>query len=81
MAKPFADSIAGEWPDAAASSREIGCHEAALALADTGDEKALRQALVELQALGASPAGQIAGRKAARAGRPPSAAQASTSDA
>jgi len=44
--------------------RERGCpYEAALALADAGDPAALRQALEELQAMGAAPAAAIVARK------------------
>ena len=53
-AVPYALSIAGEWARAAAWWTEIRCpYEAALALADADDVDALRQALAELQALGA----------------------------
>ena len=63
-AEPYASSIAGEWEKAAALWREIGCpYEAALALADGGDETALRRALDELQALGARPATAIVARR------------------
>jgi DNA-binding CsgD family transcriptional regulator len=61
---PWASSIAGEWEKAAAVWREIGCpYEAALALADSNDEEAMRQALDELQALGAAPAAAIVARR------------------
>jgi DNA-binding CsgD family transcriptional regulator len=62
--EPFASSIAGEATKAAALWREIGCpYEAALALADSDDEDSLRQALDELQALGAAPAAAIVARR------------------
>ncbi|MGN6799495.1 MAG: ATP-binding protein [Gaiellaceae bacterium] len=49
--------LAGEPAAAAARWAEIGCpYEAAVALADSGDEAALRQAVDELQRLGASAA-------------------------
>jgi DNA-binding CsgD family transcriptional regulator/tetratricopeptide (TPR) repeat protein len=63
-ADPFASSIAGEWKQAAALWREIGCpYEAALALADSDEEDALRRALDELRALGAAPAAAIVARR------------------
>jgi DNA-binding CsgD family transcriptional regulator/tetratricopeptide (TPR) repeat protein len=70
-AEPYALSIAGEWRRAAERWREIGCpYEAALALADANDVDALRQALVELQALGArGPAAIVARRLRARGAR------------
>ena len=44
--------------------RDVGCpYHAALALADADDEGALRQALGELQALGARPAAAIVTRR------------------
>jgi DNA-binding NarL/FixJ family response regulator len=56
--------MAGDWRGAARLWREIGCpYEAALALADGDDEDALRQALEELQALGAAPAAAIVARR------------------
>jgi DNA-binding CsgD family transcriptional regulator len=56
--------LSGDWSRAADTWRERGCHyEAALALADSGDPGALRQALDELQALGARPAAAIAARR------------------
>jgi DNA-binding CsgD family transcriptional regulator len=64
VAEPFASSIAGEWRRAAAAWRKIGCpYDAALALADSDDEQALRPALDELQALGAAPAAAIVARR------------------
>jgi DNA-binding CsgD family transcriptional regulator/tetratricopeptide (TPR) repeat protein len=54
IAEPYALQLAGEWARAAALWRELGFpYEAALALADADDEEPLRQALEELQALGA----------------------------
>jgi DNA-binding CsgD family transcriptional regulator len=56
--------IAGEWEQAAQLWRDKGCrYEAALALADTNQETALRQALGELQALSARPAAAIVARR------------------
>ena len=61
---PHALQIAGEWKLAAEAWRELGCpYEAALALADGDSEAALRQALDELGALGASPAAALVARR------------------
>ena len=63
-AEPFAMSIRGEWAQAADLWRAMGCpYEAALALSDADDEDSLRQALDELQALGARPAAAIVARR------------------
>jgi len=62
--EPYSYQIAGDWARAASYWRENGCrYEAALALADSRDGKALRQALDELQALGARPAAAIVARR------------------
>jgi DNA-binding NarL/FixJ family response regulator len=54
----------GEWDRAARLWRELGCpYDAALALSDSDEPEALRQALDELQALGARPAAAIAARR------------------
>jgi DNA-binding CsgD family transcriptional regulator/tetratricopeptide (TPR) repeat protein len=61
---PYALEMAGQPARAAASWARIGCpYESALALADGGDEPALRQALTELQRLGARPAVGIVTRR------------------
>jgi DNA-binding CsgD family transcriptional regulator len=63
-AEPYGLSIAGEWGHAVDRWRKIGCpYEAALALADADDVDALRQALSELQALGARRAAAIVARQ------------------
>jgi DNA-binding CsgD family transcriptional regulator len=63
-AEPYGLSIAGDWAQAAERWREIGCpYEAALALADADDEAALRQAMDELQQLGARPAAAFVARR------------------
>jgi DNA-binding CsgD family transcriptional regulator/tetratricopeptide (TPR) repeat protein len=63
-AEPYALSIAGEWSDAARLWREIGCpYEAALALGDADDDVPLRQALAQLQGLGARAAAAIVARR------------------
>jgi DNA-binding CsgD family transcriptional regulator len=62
--EPYALSIRGEWARAADLWRVMGCpYEAALALSDADDEDSLRQALDELQALGARPAAAIVARR------------------
>jgi DNA-binding CsgD family transcriptional regulator/tetratricopeptide (TPR) repeat protein len=62
--EPYSYQIAGHWARAASYWRENGCrYQAALALADSHDGKAQRQALDELQALGARPAAAIVARR------------------
>jgi DNA-binding CsgD family transcriptional regulator/tetratricopeptide (TPR) repeat protein len=62
--EPYTHQIAGDWARAARYWRENGCrYQAALALADSHDGTALRQALDELQALGARPAAAIVARR------------------
>ncbi len=70
-AEPYAFSIVGEWRRAGERWRELGCpYEAALALADGEDVDALRQALAEMQALGARrPAAIVTRRLRARGAR------------
>ncbi len=64
VAEPYRLSIAGEWASAAELWSDIGCpYEAALALGDADDDAALRQALDELQTLGARPAAAIVARR------------------
>ena len=63
-AEPYARQISGDWQRAAELWQEIGCpYEAALALAEADDQKALRRALNDLQRLGASPAAAIVARR------------------
>ena len=63
-AEPYALQIAGEWKRAAELWTAIGSpYEAALALGDADDEDALRQALDQLQRLGARPAAAIVARR------------------
>ena len=62
--EPYSYEIAGDWDRAASYWRESGCrYQAALALGDSHDGKAMRQALDELQALGARPAAAIIARR------------------
>jgi DNA-binding CsgD family transcriptional regulator/tetratricopeptide (TPR) repeat protein len=63
-AEPYSLSIVGEWARAAERWRTIGCpYEAALALAESDDQLAVRQSIVELQQLGARPAAAIVARR------------------
>lgn len=63
-AGPYALELAGEWKQAAEAWTSLGCpYEAALAFAETGDEKLLRHALDELQRLGALPASRLVTRR------------------
>jgi DNA-binding CsgD family transcriptional regulator/tetratricopeptide (TPR) repeat protein len=60
---PYTLEMAGEWARAAEAWATSGCpYESALALASSGDDDALRQALTELQQLGARPAAAIVTR-------------------
>jgi pimeloyl-ACP methyl ester carboxylesterase/DNA-binding CsgD family transcriptional regulator len=55
--EPFALQISGQWKEAAARWRAMGCpYESASALADSDDEADLRYALAEFNRLGAIPA-------------------------
>jgi DNA-binding CsgD family transcriptional regulator len=61
---PFELQLRGDPAGAAAAWRDAGCpYEAALALAESEDEAALRTALDELQRLGARPAAAIVARR------------------
>ena len=63
-AEPFSMQLAGRFSEAAAHWRALGCpYEAAQALADSGDETALRQAFTEFQRLGAYPAAAAVSRR------------------
>ena len=64
LAEPYRLSITGDWALAAEQWRRIGCpYEAALALGGADEEAPLRQALDELQELGARPAAAILARR------------------
>jgi DNA-binding CsgD family transcriptional regulator len=66
---PYALEMTGEWARAAGSWALAGCpYESALALASAGDEPTLRQALAELQRLGARPAVGIVTRRLRKRG-------------
>jgi DNA-binding CsgD family transcriptional regulator len=62
--EPFALELAGEYERAAASWTALGCpYEAAVALAQAGDEATLRRAFTALNALGATAAATAVGRR------------------
>jgi DNA-binding NarL/FixJ family response regulator len=64
VAEPYWLSIVGDWQTAVERWGELGCpYEAALALADGGEEAAMRRALEDLQGLGARPAAAIVARR------------------
>jgi DNA-binding CsgD family transcriptional regulator/tetratricopeptide (TPR) repeat protein len=64
LPSPFAAQVQGDWLLAADLWRQLHCpYEAALALADSDDPGAMRQALLELQRLGARPAAAIVARR------------------
>jgi DNA-binding CsgD family transcriptional regulator len=61
---PHALELADEWSGAAAGWRDLGCpYEAALASASSGDDAAMRQALDQLQQMGAAAAAAIVARR------------------
>jgi DNA-binding CsgD family transcriptional regulator len=63
-AEPYPQMMTGAWQRAATRWREIGCpYEAALALAQSDDEEALRQALAAFRELGARPMAALVTRK------------------
>jgi DNA-binding CsgD family transcriptional regulator/tetratricopeptide (TPR) repeat protein len=63
-AEPYELSIAGAWREATELWREIGCpYEAALAMAESDGDVAVRQSVDELQQLGARPAAAIVARR------------------
>jgi DNA-binding CsgD family transcriptional regulator len=67
--EPHRLQIVGEWKRAAELWTEIGCpYEAALALADSDLEPALRSALDELNRLGARPAAEMVAKRLRRHG-------------
>jgi DNA-binding CsgD family transcriptional regulator len=68
-ATPYRLAMAGDWRQAAALWRRLGCpYEAALALSASDDAAAVREALHELGRLGARPAAAIVGRRLRRRG-------------
>jgi len=68
-AEPYALQLAGDWAQASAAWSKIGCpYEAALALADSDDEDALRRGLDQLHAMCALPAAAIVARRLRKRG-------------
>jgi DNA-binding CsgD family transcriptional regulator/tetratricopeptide (TPR) repeat protein len=60
----FALQTSGDWRAAARCWRELGCpYEAAWALAETGHDDDLREALAQLQRLGSRPASAVVSRR------------------
>ncbi|HTX32838.1 MAG TPA: AAA family ATPase [Solirubrobacteraceae bacterium] len=69
VAPPFTLELSGQWPAAAELWNQIGCpYETALALAETEEEPALREALAQFQRLGAAPAGRATAQRLRRLG-------------
>jgi DNA-binding CsgD family transcriptional regulator/tetratricopeptide (TPR) repeat protein len=69
VAGPYRLQVAGEWAEASQLWADLGCpYEAALALHDTGDEAALRQALKLFTGLGAPAAAQLTRHKMRQVG-------------
>ncbi len=66
---PSHQLLTGDWAEAARVLRARGCgYDSALALADSGEPGAMRQALEELRALGARPAEALVARGLRRLG-------------
>jgi ATP/maltotriose-dependent transcriptional regulator MalT len=64
VAEPYRLSMAGDWAQAAELWTKIGCpYEAALALAESDDQLAMRQAIDQLEQLGARPGAAIIARR------------------
>jgi DNA-binding CsgD family transcriptional regulator/tetratricopeptide (TPR) repeat protein len=64
VAPPFAAELAGDAAAAARRWDQLGCpYQAALARVQAGDESSLREALTELQRLGALPAARLVSRR------------------
>jgi DNA-binding CsgD family transcriptional regulator len=64
LPEPYALQLAGEHRQAAALWADLGCpYESALALSDSDDEDALREALQALQDMTAAPAAAIVARR------------------
>ena len=62
--KPYRLQVEGAWSEAAQQWEALGCHyQAAIARAQTGDERELRVAHEELRDLGAQPAATIVARR------------------
>ena len=64
VAEPYSLSIAGEWNQATELWRNLGCpYEAALALAASDDQDALRESIDELERMGATRAALVIARR------------------
>jgi DNA-binding CsgD family transcriptional regulator len=64
IAAPYAQQIAGDWAAAAARWEALGCpYEAAMALAESDDQAALRRALTAFERLDARPMISIVSRR------------------
>ena len=62
--EPFASEVAGTWECAGEQWRMLDApYEAALALAEADDEAVVREALEQLQRLGAQPAAAMVARR------------------
>lgn len=62
--EPYSLQIGGEWIAASKAWADLGCpYEAAMAMAESGEEEALRRALNEFQKLGARPGAAIVARR------------------
>jgi len=62
--EPFAAQTAGDWTGAARMWRALGCpYDEAWALAETGREADLREALAQMQRIGARPAAALVSRR------------------
>lgn len=69
LPQPYLAQVDGDWRHAAAAWSGLGCRfDAAMALADSADEGALREALRVFDELGAAPAAKIARQKMRRLG-------------
>jgi DNA-binding CsgD family transcriptional regulator/tetratricopeptide (TPR) repeat protein len=64
VAEPYRRAIAGEWARSAELWREIGCpYEAALCLAESDDQLAVRRSIDELRRLEARPASALVAQR------------------
>lgn len=62
--EPYLLQIKGRWMAASEVWAQLGCpYEAAMAMAESNEEEALRRALIEFQRLGARPAAAIVARR------------------
>jgi DNA-binding CsgD family transcriptional regulator/tetratricopeptide (TPR) repeat protein len=69
LAQPYLMQVEGDWQRAAQTWSDLGCpYDAAMALADSADDGALREALQAFDELGAGPAARITRQKMRRLG-------------